>query len=243
MILLYYNRYKIDISGGRMREIKRETLPEQIAERLKEYIFERGLKPGDRLPTETELMRIFGVSRSSVREAIKALQLSGLIEVKPRRGAVVSNFDLKPVFDNLAYGLSLVTDVDIFLELLEARKALEIACLPIVVEKIDDGHLERLEHWLNKMFNATSIDEHRTYDMLFHQTLVDATHNRFLVQMEILIFRFFQKLYELFPRRSGIISLNEHKEIYEACKSRDLGRLQEIMDIHLSRYYEEVKKK
>lgn len=119
-----------------MREIKRETIAEQIAERLKEYILERGLKPGDRLPTETELMKIFGVSRSSVREAIKALQLSGLIEVKPRRGAVVGNFDLKPIFDNLTYSLSLVTDVEIFLELLEARKALEIACLPIIVEKL-----------------------------------------------------------------------------------------------------------
>ncbi|MBC7319681.1 FadR family transcriptional regulator [bacterium] len=226
-----------------MREIKRETIAEQIAERLKEYIFEKGLKPGDKLPTEMELMKIFGVSRSSVREAIKALQLSGLIEVKPRRGAVVSSFDLKSIFDNLTYSLSFVTDIEIFLELLEARKALEIACLPIIVERIDDEHLERLEHWLNKMFNAVSIDEHRTYDMLFHQTLIDATRNRFLIQMEILIFKFFQKLYELFPHRSGIVSLNEHKAIYEACKSRDLETLQRIMNIHLSRYYEEVKVK
>lgn len=226
-----------------MKEIKKETLSEQIAERLKEYIFENQLKPGDRLPTETELMKIFGVSRSSVREAIKALQIRGLIEVKPRKGAVVSDFDLNVIFDSLTYDLSIRSDEEIFLEILEARKALEIAILPIVLEKIDEEHLERLEYWLNKMFNATSADEHRTYDMLFHQTLIEATHNRFLMQMGMVIFKFFQKLYELFPHRSGLVSLNEHKAIYEACKSRDIEELEKIMNIHLSRYYQEVKQK
>ncbi|HHV81949.1 TPA: FadR family transcriptional regulator [bacterium] len=224
-----------------MKEIKRETLSEQIAERLKEYIFEKGLKPGDRLPTETELMKIFGVSRSSVREAIKALQLRGLIDVKPRKGAVISNFDLSVVFDSVMYDLSIRSDEEIFLEILEARKALETAILPVVVEKIDEEYLDKLENWLNKMSNATSADEHRVYDMLFHQTLIEATHNRFLIQMGVVIFKFFQKLYELFPHKSGIVSLNEHKAIYEAIKAGDVEELQKIIDVHLSRYYEEVR--
>jgi len=228
---------------GIKKELKRETLSEQIAERLKEYIFEKGLKPGDRLPTETELMEIFGVSRSSVREAMKALQASGLIEVRPRKGAVISNFDLNTVFDGLMYDLSFRSDEEIFLEILEARKVLEIAALPLVAEKIDEEHLEKLEYWLDKMFNTTSVDEYRDYDMLFHQTLIEATHNRFLIQMGVIIFKFFQKLYELFPHRSGFVSLNEHKAIYEACKSRDVEKLQQVMNVHLSRYYEEVKKK
>lgn len=226
-----------------MREIKKETIPLQIVERLKEYIIENNLKPGDRLPTETELMKIFGVSRSSVREAIKALQVGGIIEVKPRIGAIVKGFNLDKVFDNIEYGLSLTTDIEMFLELLEARRALEISSLPIIVEKIDSKHLEKLEYYLDKMFNATSVDEHRTYDMLFHKTLIESTHNRFLIQMGEVIFKFFQKLYKLFPHRSGIVSLNEHKAIYEACKRGDLEELQKIMNIHLSRYYEEVKKK
>ena len=177
------------------KELKRETLSEQIAERLKEYIFEKGLKPGDRLPTETELMEIFDVSRSSVREAMKALQASGLIEVRPRKGAVISNFDLNTVFDGLMYDLSFRSDEEMFLEILEARKVLEIAALPLVAEKIDEEHLERLEYWLDKMFNTTSVDEHRDYDMSFHQTLIEATHNRFLIQMGVIIFKFFHKLY------------------------------------------------
>ena len=74
---------------ARMNALDRKNLSEIAAESIKEYIFENDLKAGDKLPTEVELMEILGVSRSTIREAIKQIQMFGVLDVKPGQGAVI----------------------------------------------------------------------------------------------------------------------------------------------------------
>ncbi len=224
-----------------MKALQKETLPEQIAQRLKEYILDNRLKPGDRLPTEAELTEVFGVSRSSVREAMKLLQVSGVIDVKPGRGAVINSFDASAAFEQLSWGLSLVSDTDIFLELLEARRLLELMIAPLVMERMEEEHLSKLGNWLDRMENATSVEEYRVLDLEFHKTLIEAAHNRPLAQMGTVILEFFEKVRELFPHKTGPHSSEEHKAIYNACKNRDHKELQRITAIHLNRYEEWIR--
>ena len=222
-----------------MKALQKETLPEQIAQRLKEYILDNRLKPGDRLPTEAELTEVFGVSRSSVREAMKLLQVSGVIDVKSGRGAVINSFDASAAFEQLSWGLSLVSDTDIFLELLEARRLLELMIAPLVMERMEEEHLSKLGNWLDRMENATSVEEYRVLDLEFHKTLIEAAHNRPLAQMGTVILEFFEKVRSCFYK-IGPHSSEEHKAIYARCKNRD-HKLQRTTAIHLNRYEEWIR--
>lgn len=226
-----------------MKALQKENLSEQISERLRDYIIENGLRPGDKLPTEAELMQIFGVSRSSVREAMKLLQVSGVIDVKPGRGAVVNSFDTSAAFDKLSWGLHLVSDNDIFLELLEARRLFESMVLPLVIERMDDEHLNELRCWLDKMKSSSAVEEYRDYDTMFHKTLIESVHNRPIAKMGEIILDFFEKVRELFPFRSGPFSSEEHEKIYKSCKERNLEELQRVVSVHLRRYEEWIKQK
>ena len=76
-----------------MNSLEKKNLSQIAAESIKEYIFENDLKAGDKLPTEVELMKTLGVSRSTIREAIKQIQMFGVLDVKPGQGAVIKEFD------------------------------------------------------------------------------------------------------------------------------------------------------
>ena len=92
---------------------KRTIKSEMVAERIREYIIENGLKPGDKLPTEGELTELYGVSRVSVREATKALSFLGIIEAAPRRGLTVGNFSVERVSKYLAFHFAVGDDGDV----------------------------------------------------------------------------------------------------------------------------------
>src|SRR5687768_11866542 len=101
-------------------EPRRKTLARQVAERLFERIRRGELRPGQRLPTEQELVREFGVGRSSVREALQALVVIGAVDVRPRRGAVVQSIGGTEFRLNRALGPLL--DSDTLIELSEMRR-------------------------------------------------------------------------------------------------------------------------
>jgi DNA-binding FadR family transcriptional regulator len=87
--------------------IERRNLSEVVADRIRQYIMDNRLKPGDRLPTEQELSDRFGVSRVSTREATKALGFLGIIDAAPRRGLVVGRVDMKRVTNYLSFHLAI----------------------------------------------------------------------------------------------------------------------------------------
>src|SRR3984957_7538286 len=87
--------------------IERRNLSEVVADRIRQYIIDNRLKPGDRLPTEQELSDRFGVSRVSTREATKALGFLGIIDAAPRRGLVVGQIDMKRVTSYLSFHLAI----------------------------------------------------------------------------------------------------------------------------------------
>src|SRR5260221_6761328 len=87
--------------------IARRKLNEVVAERIRQYILDNDLKPGDRLPTEQELSERFGVSRVSTREATRALGFLGIIDAAPRRGLVVGQIDMKRLSSYLGFHLAI----------------------------------------------------------------------------------------------------------------------------------------
>ena len=127
------------MSPGPLAKIHRKRLSEELTAQLREHITDKGLKPGDSLLTEQEMMAHFGVSRSVVREATKALDFLGIIDAVPSRGMVLDEFDFDRASEYFGFHFALSNYPKE--QLLRARVVIETGSLFYVAEamKKDPG--------------------------------------------------------------------------------------------------------
>ncbi len=165
---------------------RRPALSELVRDSVKQYILDRGLGAGDPLPPEGHLARELGVGRGSVREAIKALQSLGIVEVRHGDGLYVGAYSFDPILESLSYGMRL--DDTMLAELAQIRLFLEGAAIEQAVKRIGAGDLGRLEKlmalWKDK---AQAGEPDSSLDEEFHRTLYGVLNNHT-----------FMKLFELF---------------------------------------------
>lgn len=166
----------------RTSRMRRATTADQI----KELILGRQLKPGDPLPTESELCAALDVSRSSVREAIRTLATLDIVEVRHGHGTFVGRMSLDPMVQALVFrgALSPVDNVRALREVVEIRMALDLAMAPRVVEAHSgtrDGVLGKLveEMVASAKFGRTFLEA----DRAFHTQLLDAIDNKLAGQL------------------------------------------------------------
>lgn len=164
-----------------LRPPKRSDL---VAEQVKSWIVARGLQPGDRLPQEKDLIRHFSVSKGTVREALKSLEVQGLVRITtgPRGGAAVASVGIersKQLLANYFY----FQDLDIQ-QVYAVRKLLEPELAALAAERIDDETLEALEGSVALCTHpAVDLDmEHRQrmVELDFHDILATVCPNPFL---------------------------------------------------------------
>ena len=159
--------------------IQNKSLADMIAETLKQQITEGTYRAGDKLPTEPELMKTFGVGRSSVREAVKLLVNMGVVRVQQGSGtfvAVPSNNDDV----NIKMSTADRTELD------EVRKILDIAIVEKAVARRTEKDIERMRASLEKRkVNAEKglLEECIEADLNFHIAIADAAHNRILADI------------------------------------------------------------
>src|SRR3990172_12621646 len=113
-------------------KIRRKRLSEELTARLRKYIIDHDLKPGDSLLTEREMVERFGVSHTVVREATKALDFLGIIDAAPRRGMVLDEFDFDRVSDYFGFHFAM-SDYPRD-KLLKSRAVIETGALTYALE-------------------------------------------------------------------------------------------------------------
>ena len=159
--------------------IQKKSLADMIAETLRQQITEGIYKTGDKLPTEPELMKVFGVGRSSVREAVKLLVNMGVVRVQQGSGtfvAVPSNYDDVGIKLNAADRA----------ELDEVRKILDIAIVEKAVARRTEKDIERMRLFLEKRKADAEnglLEECIESDLNFHIAIANATHNQILADI------------------------------------------------------------
>ncbi|ODT68855.1 MAG: GntR family transcriptional regulator [Pelagibacterium sp. SCN 63-23] len=169
-------------SANSQVRMRRSTTAEQI----KHLILHRGLRPGDAIPTETELCQALGVSRSSVREAVRTLATLDIVEVRHGHGTVVGNMSLAPLVEALVFRgvLSPGDDLEALREVIELRRALDLAFTDAVVAAHKGKSNPVLESLVSQM--AESAEQERPFlseDRLFHSELLDPIGNPLAVQL------------------------------------------------------------
>lgn len=213
---------------------------EQIITHIREAISSGKLNQGDRLPSEVDLARSLGVSRPTVREALKVLEALNVLESStgPTGGTFVKLLDGAGVADYLMDSLSLLIDVDELTleELWTARKAIEVPMTGMAA-------LQRTEQDLAAMRSIIESDEHRDFhayfpDITFHTTIAKASRNRLLSLFMLSIHTTLKALAERYTlSEAKEISQSQHRLIYEAILDRDEAVAKLRMREHLQMAY------
>jgi len=167
--------------------IKRNTTAELVIEKILNIITAGELKIGDRLPTAQQLTEIFGVGRSSIREAVRALAVLGYLEILPGKGTFIKKDSSS---DELSVkGLMDVLESGAIFDIMEARDCLEQKCAELAAVRADPQQIKKMENAVKKMQkNRSSFDSKRKADLEFHLALAEATNNEVIYEiMKLLI--------------------------------------------------------
>ena len=221
---------------------------ELIERDIKKAIMSGQLKLGDKLPTEKEMAQQFGVSLVTLREALRALQLFGLIEKKKGHGGgvFVSEVDNESVKDSLGHYLTL-KDLS-SKHLYEVREIIEPSAIRLAAQNISTDELEKLEEnvlyceeKLRKIGPIIAREDFFDLDSnnnTFHRLIANATHNPILSLTIDYVLDFLNRCETvlLVPDLDYVsMSARDHRNILEHLKRRDSEKCEQEMSIHLRR--------
>ncbi|CAG7650851.1 HTH-type transcriptional regulator LutR [Paenibacillus solanacearum] len=212
---------------------------EVIADQLKERIVAGELQPGEKLPSTKELSERFQVGRSTVREALSGLKAMGLVESRQGEGSYVRSIDSQDVA--LPEFNALLMSRETVIELIEARKALEVSNAALAAEKRTEEDLRKFEAVLKRMEEHLGDEvEGERSDIEFHLVLAQATHNSIMMRMIDSISSQMQtairetRRLQMYASRTVSHRLwQEHLAVYEAIRQQDADAAQEHMRSHL----------
>jgi GntR family transcriptional repressor for pyruvate dehydrogenase complex len=221
----------VPVVGGRISDA--------ITHQIRTAILERRLKPGDRLPNERDLAERFGVSRVTVRDALRTLEAGGLLEI--RVGASGGPFVTAPSTGMVGQGIFHMlalskVDPD---EIAEARVILELGTVTLAVERATDEDIAELRQLCEVAVKALAAGAYDTkLSREFHAALARASHNR---AIELVTATFAGPL-SMHPVRereraewSHERSVEQHRQLVDAIEDRDAERAREVMHLHLTR--------
>ncbi|WP_150241284.1 FadR/GntR family transcriptional regulator [Nocardiopsis quinghaiensis] len=218
---------------------ERTPVPQRAVDRIKAMIAGGQVGPGERLPTERDLSAQLGVSRSSMREAIRALTTLGVLE--SRHGAGVYVTALRPA--DLLETFSVLAEVSqgrTLLEVLQVRRMLEPAATALAAAHASDEDLDRIGALLNRMEGGpdTVCTDTATADLGFHQTIVASTGNATLAAIhDGLSSHTFNARVWAGHREAGLTAKlrEDHQRIHEALVARDPDAARAAATVHVLR--------
>jgi DNA-binding FadR family transcriptional regulator len=174
----------------------RVTMTETTEAQLRRHIVERGLRPGDRLPSESELAARIGVSRLLVREALRSLEALGVVEPRAGSGWFVRRFEVTTAADTLARTLAFHPNLP--LDLLAIRRSMEADLVADLAGKLSEPDLAALDELSDRMrWRAMRGQRFREEDAAYHQRLMLASGNQIAMALMDLFFRVMAALYDV----------------------------------------------
>lgn len=223
------------------KHVKLLTISEQITAHIKQSILDGKLIPGDKLPSEKELTEIFQVSRPTVRDALKQLAASNLIET--RAGAGGGHFVTQVSYEEMTYNFSDFISLSLGLkgisleEVAEIRKIIEIEATILAAERRTEEDLEKLKTILSRMDDSldTSYFE---LDFDFHKQVALASKNRLFILTIEAINIALKPMFQLSNCSTQLKQdlKNELNEIYQAIQNQDPSLAKKTMIEHLNHF-------
>lgn len=213
------------------------ALTDEAIDQIRRLIRTGELPPGSRLPPEPELATQLGISRNSMREAVKALELIRVLDVRRGDGTYVTSLEPRLLLEGLGLAVELLQD-DSILGVVEVRRLLEPAATGLAADRIDETGLRNVRRHLDDMERAgAEVERQVAADAAFHLAVFAATGNQTLVSvldgLSSLTLR--ARIWRGIVEGDAIhATLHEHRAIYAALEARDRQLAEAAALIHVN---------
>ena len=214
-------------------EPTRVSVVDRLVEQIRDLMRVRSLVIGDALPTERELGEQFQVGRNTVREALQILKAFGIVEVRPKIGAVLSNRHEDAVRKLFAFQNDISPAS--FLDVQGYRRIIEVGICDHIIQHATTDDLNHLDEVNSRMLDAQGVDEAASCDFAFHQTLVALAGNRTLLTNYRLLQPVITQIMRVgkATRPAQIETHQTHGDIIRALRDRDRIAYAYLMSRHL----------
>ena len=219
---------------SKIKRVQKISISEEIAKQIMELISRGELKPGDHLPSERELCKDFGASRSSLREALRCLSIVGVLNARVGEGTSVAEDGEK--FLRKIIEWRLITEKHDIENLLEVRMALEGVSAANAARNATAEQIEKLRKLVNKM--QTVLDDEKGFaalDLEFHIAIANASGNTLVSNLiELVRSQLVKALHKVLVVPHALpLTYKEHRVIFEAIERHDPNAAREAMQTHL----------
>ncbi|MFD5397113.1 FadR/GntR family transcriptional regulator [Streptomyces sp. NPDC127097] len=212
------------------------AVTDEAIEKIKGMIVSGALRPGDRLPKESELAADLGLSRNSLREAVRALSLIRILDVRQGDGTYVTSLDPQLLLEAMSFVVDFHRD-DTVLEFLAVRRILEPAATAMAAGRIGTAELDALEAQLDALGPSPSVEDLVACDLEFHRGIVAASGNSVLCSLldglsgpttRARVWR------GLTQKDAVARTLTEHRAILGALRDRDAEAARAWATVHIA---------
>lgn len=225
-----------------IKTIKKSNVSNQVFEQIKAEIANGVWKPGSRIPSENEFVKMFNVSRITVRNGLQRLIALELLEIRQGYGTFVREFSADMYMNSLMPMLFLEnTEI---LQVLEFRRIIEIETGALAVERATEEDIQKLEIIYEKMKKYNdNTEKFAAEDLNFHMALAETTKNSLVIKVNYIIKDILSVSMIEIVRNLGVTDgLYYHKLIIEALKGRDIEKVKKILEDHIVTTIEKVSK-
>jgi GntR family transcriptional regulator, transcriptional repressor for pyruvate dehydrogenase complex len=212
------------------------AVTDQAILKIKEMILCGELGPGDRLPPEKELSERLGLSRSSMREAVKALEVIRVLDVRRGDGTFVTSLEPRLLLEAMSFVVDLHDDSSV-LELFAVRRILEPAAVALAAARIPGEAIRDLRERIAAVGDGSSVEGLVDHDLDFHRAIVAQAGNGYLSSLidslsgHTVRARIWRGLTQ---ENSVDRTLAEHRAIVDALERRDAELAQALTTVHIS---------
>ncbi|MFG2824761.1 FadR/GntR family transcriptional regulator [Kitasatospora sp. NPDC048365] len=221
-------------AAGNRRSLRRH----EVAERIKRYIIDERLRPGDLIPTENELCEALGVSRSSVREAVKTLDALDIVEVRHGHGTYVGGLSMSALVEGLTFRglLSPEDDFKVLEELIDVRELLERGMARRILDTLHADHIDSLEELVGEMEERLARGEDIVAaDRRFHALLLDPLGNDLVSQFSSAcwdVYGVVSPHLQVITKADEIDTIAAHRDIIAAVRAFDPAAFDGAVERH-----------
>lgn len=225
-------------------QIDTKSIVDQVIDRIVENIISGVYIPGEKLPNEYELMDSMGISRNSIREAIKILVAMGILEIKRGDGTYVCSQLSPTIFDNVVY--SMISSMSTVQEMLEVRQVLDEATVRMASIKASDTEIDAMQENIINMteaFTSGNFTLARDLDFDYHMMMIDSCKNTFFS-------RLVKGVYGIFNQSIGetVSSENQeskacvyHQQMLDCVKNKDFPSISSVVEASLTTWRNRIK--
>lgn len=213
-----------------IKSVTRKTLSKQVIDEIINLLIEGHLRPGERLPSEVELMEICKVSRPVIREALTSLEVIGLIHRHTRHGTFFAD-----KIGSEPFSIMLALSSRDLLSITEIRVALELGLVTLAAEKITNADLKKLKATIDRMKELPTEDSSEE-DKEFHRIIALSANNALFNGLVHPLQQFHRQILKKIPleERNLKETIQQHLDIYNALEKRDSLAAYAAMYHHLN---------